>query len=87
MNYKRLRTYIKEIKKGETGKGLLIENDGHIIGNQDTIQQIKEDIAHHDKFVIPDKFTVKAVFQKYGIKNANGRIYPEDILKEKLKSI
>lgn len=85
MNYKQLRTYIKEIKKGETGKGLLIENDGHIIGNQDTIQQIKEDIAHHDKFVIPDKFTVKAVFQKYGIKNANGRIYPEDILKREVE--
>jgi hypothetical protein len=74
-----------EIKKGQTGRGLLIEHDGHIIGNCDTIQQIREDIAHHDKFVIPDDFVVYAVFQKYGIKNANGRIYPEAILKREVQ--
>lgn len=79
------KTYgLQEVKKGQTGKGLLIENDGHIIGNVDTIQQIKEDIEHHNKFVIPDKFSVKAVFQKYGIKNANGRVYPEEILKREV---
>ena len=79
-------TYNKliEVKKGQTGKGLLIENDGHIIGHHDTIQQIKEDINNNHKFVIPDKFTVSAVFQKYGIKNANGRIYPEDVLKREV---
>lgn len=74
-----------EIKRGQTGHGLLIEHDGHIIGQQDTIQQIKEDIDNHNKFVIPDNFVVSAVFQKYGIKNANGRIYPEDILKREVK--
>lgn len=79
-----LRQYIKEIKAGETGKGLLIENDGHIIGHQDTIQQIKEDISHDNKYVIPDKFSVKAIFQKYGVKNANGRIYTEDVLKREV---
>ena len=74
-----------EIKKGQTGHGLLIEHDGHIVGGCDTIQQIKEDIAHHDKFVIPDDFIVYAVFQKYGIKNANGRIYPEAVLKREVQ--
>lgn len=74
-----------EIKKGKTGYGLLIEHDGHIVGGCDTIQQIKEDIAHHDKFVIPDDFIVYAVFQKYGIKNANGRIYPEAVLKREVQ--
>ena len=82
--YKKLR-HLTEVKKGETGCGLLIENDGHITGNKDMIQQIKEDIAHHDKFVIPDKFTVNAVFQKFGIKNANGRVYPENILKREVE--
>lgn len=79
-----LRQYIKEIKAGETGKGLLIENDGHIIGHQDTIQQIKEDISHDNKYVIPDKFSVKAIFQKFGVKNANGRVYTEDVLKREV---
>ncbi len=76
---------LNEIKAGQTGYGLLIEHDGHIIGKKDTIMQIKEDIAHHDKFVIPDDFIVSAVFQKYGVKNANGRIYPEAILKREVQ--
>ena len=76
---------LNEIKAGQTGYGLLIEHDGHIIGQKDTIMQIKEDIAHHDKFVIPDDFIVSAVFQKYGVKNANGRVYPEEILKREVQ--
>ena len=76
---------LNEIKKGETGRGLLIEHDGHIIGNDDTVKQIHEDIHNGHKFVIPDDFVVCAVFQKYGIKNANGRIYPENVLKREVQ--
>lgn len=76
---------LTEIKKGQTGTGLLIEHDGHIIGNCDTVSQIREDINNGHKFVIPDNFVVSAVFQKYGIKNANGRIYPEAILKREVQ--
>lgn len=76
---------LTEIKKGQTGTGLLIEHDGHIIGNCDTVSQIREDINNGYKFVIPDNFVVSAVFQKYGIKNANGRIYPENILKREVQ--
>ena len=75
-----------EIKAGQTGHGLLIEHDGHIIGKKDTISQIKEDIDNHHQFIIPDDFIVSAVFQKYGIKNANGRIYPENILKREVQN-
>ena len=76
---------LTEVKAGQTGNGLLIEHDGHIIGKKDTIQQIKEDIDNGYKFVIPDDFIVSAVFQKYGIKNANGRIYSENILKREVQ--
>lgn len=76
---------LTEIKAGKTGTGLLIEHDGRVFGKSDTINQIKEDIDNHQKFVIPDDFVVSAVFQKYGIKNANGRIYPENILKREVK--
>lgn len=72
---------LNEVKKDQTGTGLLIENDGHIIPPTETISQIKEDIESHSQFVIPDKFIVSAVFQKYDVKNANGRIYPENVLK------
>lgn len=78
--YSKLK-YINEVRKGQTGTGLLVENDGHIIPPKDTLSQIKEDIENGDKFVVPDDFIVSAVFQKYGIKNANGRIYPENVLK------
>ena len=76
---------LNEIKAGQTGHGLLVEHDGHVIAKKDTIQQIKEDIENGHKFVIPDDFIVSAVFQKYGIKYANGRIYPEDILKREVQ--
>ena len=72
---------LNEVKRGQTGTGLLIENDGHIIPPKDTLSQIREDINNGSKFVIPDDFIVSAVFQKYGIKNANGRIYPENVLR------
>ena len=76
---------LNEVKKDKTGTGLLIENDGHIIPPKDTISQIKEDIETGHKFVMPDDFIVSAVFQKYGIKNANGRIYPENVLKTQVE--
>jgi hypothetical protein len=38
--YKKL-SHLTEVKKGETGCGLLIENDGHITGNKDMIQQMR----------------------------------------------
>lgn len=76
---------LNEIRKNQVGTGLLIENDGHIISNNDTIKQIREDINNPTlKLFCPEKFIVSAVFQKYGIKNANGRIYPESVLKREV---
>ena len=37
------------------------------------------------QFHCPFPFIVNAVFQKYGIENANGRIYPEHILKREVE--
>lgn len=34
----------------------------------------------NDEWHVPYPFVVDAVFQKYGVKNANGRIYPKDVL-------
>ena len=77
---------LNEIRKGQIGTGLLIENDGYINGNNDTIKQIREDINNPNlKLFCPEHFVVSAVFQKYGIKNANGRIYPENVLKREVE--
>ena len=84
-NYRKNKGTLTEVRKGETGTGLLIERDGHIMCDTDTVQQIREDIEHGQRFVIPDRFLVNAVFQKYGIKNANGRVYPEAVLKREVE--
>lgn len=72
------------LKKGELGRGLLIENDGWIsMDSTPHNKQLKEaaNISGGDEWFVPKPFIVDAVLQKYGIKNANGRIYPEDVLK------
>lgn len=74
-----------EIKKGNTGYGLLIEKDFGSISNQNNA--INEDIgtgkigekSNDDEFIFP------VVFQKFGIENANRRIYPEKIIKAQVE--
>ena len=84
------RSNLVEIKKGQTGTGLLIEHDGYIsidCGNNkqlfESYRKINEGVG--DEFHCPYPFIVNAVFQKYDIENANGRIYPEHILKREVE--
>jgi hypothetical protein len=75
-----------EIKKDKTGTGLLIEHDGFMSLNESSNgQTLKEAIGEDGEFHCPNPFIVDAVFQKFGIKNANGRIYPERILKREVE--
>lgn len=75
-----------EIKRNQIGHGLLIEHDGYISMDNAKIQQIKESISNHDgDWYCPNPFIVDAVFQKYDIENANGRIYPEAVLKREVE--
>lgn len=87
-----------EIKKNNEGFGYLIERDAGYINPEDprNIKSIGElnnfrDNNGANSVEIVDRLKVYAVFQKYGIQNANGRIYPEptlrkqvDIYKEKI---
>jgi hypothetical protein len=77
------KTKLVEIRKGEEGTGLLIEHDGFISSDCGGNRKLFEDINAQDgdDFHCPRHFVVDAVFQKYGIENANGRIYPENVLK------
>lgn len=78
-------TDLKEIKSGEVGRGLLIENDGYISLSDEHNKELFESIKSDGNNVsIPNPFIVNAVFQKFNIKNANGRIYPEKILKREV---
>ena len=73
---------LKELKKNECGKGLLIENDGYILTTKEIL---REGIENGEEWFVPNPFIVKAVFQKYDVKNANGRIYPEAVLKKEVE--
>ena len=77
---------LREIKKGEVGTGLLIENDGYMsLSATDGNKAIMEAARGMDSWHVPYPFIVDAVFQKYDIKNANGRVYPERVLKKQVK--
>lgn len=70
------------IKEGKTGHGILIESDGFIsLDYGRNNKQLKEDISKDGGWFVPHPFVVDCVLQKFGIKNANGRIYPENVLK------
>lgn len=80
---------LQEIKRGQVGTGLLIENDGYMSYNHSSLNE--GSLNNNNKFYtggewnIPFPFVVDIVFQKFGIKNANGRIYPENILKREVE--
>lgn len=77
-----------EIKRGETGTGLLIEHDGYISPEIGENKKLFEDINNgkvSDDFHCPYPFVVDAVLQRFGAENANGRIYPENILKREVE--
>ena len=79
-----------EIKRGEEGHGLLIEHDGYISIDCGNNRQLFESFRNLNEnsekpFHCPNPFIVDAVFQKFGIENANGRIYPESVLKREVE--
>lgn len=78
-----------EVTKGKTGYGFLFENDGYISPtegkNKELFEHILKESAEGQGFNCPYPFRVQAVFQKFGIENANGRIYPEEVLKREVE--
>lgn len=78
-----------EIKKGQTGTGILIESDGYVSrdlseNNKKIIKEAFES-RENGEWNVPNPFVLDVVLQKFGIQNANGRIYPEHILKREVE--
>lgn len=80
-----------EIKKGKVGYGLLIENDFGFVGSNDNTSNLNEAVTPigesevYFKNGIKEPIIFPVVFQKFGIENANGRIYPEEVLKREVE--
>lgn len=65
----------KILKPNETGYGILIESDGHVITDlESTILNESFDFDSKKPIIID------CVLQKWGVKNKNGRIYPKEVL-------
>ncbi len=79
------KTDLVEIKKGEFGTGLLIENDGYISMTESAHNKKIYESVSDGEWNVPYPFVVDAVFQKFDIKNANGRVYPERVLKKQVE--
>jgi hypothetical protein len=86
---------MKILKPGETGYGYLVEYDAGFIGpeltcadgtctNANLIREFDSSIKSPDLYnedgSLPDKVTLYAVLQKYGVENRNGRVYPKEVL-------
>jgi len=79
---------IKILKAGESGFGFLIESDaGYIspddIRNKPFINEMKK-LEVGNKLSMNEPLIVYVVLQKYGVKNRNGRIYTEPILRREV---
>lgn len=75
-----IKNDLQIIKEGKEGHGLLIENDGFV---QLDKSMLKENM--NGEWHCPYPFIVNAVFQKSDTKNANGRIYPDNILRREVE--
>lgn len=67
----------KILRAGETGFGILIENDAGYIN-----KELNKNIFLNEDFKLKpnEPVLINCVLQKWGVENKNGRIYPEEVL-------
>ena len=66
----------KILQRGETGFGILIEQDAGYINSE-----LNPFMLHEGFELKPNEpILVNCILQKWGVKNKNGRIYPKDVL-------
>jgi hypothetical protein len=66
----------KILQPGDTGFGILIEQDAGYVGHDPSKDILNEgfELKPNEPVLIP------CILQKWGVKNKNGRIYPKDVL-------
>ncbi|MFW6243188.1 MAG: hypothetical protein ACOC2W_03420 [bacterium] len=64
------------LRAGDTGFGILIENDAGIITPEINKPLVTENFQLKEN----EPVLINCILQKWGVKNKNGRIYPKDVL-------
>ncbi len=73
---------LKLIKAGQTGTGILIEHDaGYISPTDERNKPLIREFLKHKSDAPTESLIVYVVLQKFNVKNRNGRIYGERLLK------
>lgn len=78
------RTQLREIKAGETGHGILVENDGFISADLGDNKALCESVSGEGGWNVPNPLVFDCVFQKCEIENGNKRIYPRKVLEREI---
>lgn len=78
------RTQLREIKAGETGHGILVENDGFISSDLGNNKSLCESVSGDGGWNVPNPLVFDCVFQKCEIENGNKRIYPRKVLEREI---
>ncbi len=86
---------MKILQRGEEGYGYLVEYDAGYItpeltcqdgtcSNVNLLREFDSSLNSKDLYdadgPVPEKVTLYAVLQKYGVENKNGRVYPKEVL-------
>jgi len=70
----------KILERGDTGFGILIEQDAGYITKDLNKDLLTEGILDIENIKVGEPILVNCILQKYGVKNKNGRIYPKEVL-------
>ena len=70
----------KILQRGETGYGILIEQDAGYITRDLNKDLLTEGILDIENIKVGEPILINCVLQKWGVENKNGRIYPKEVL-------
>lgn len=70
----------KILGSGDSGWGILIENDAGFVDKTLNIELIQKLMTESYQVNENEPILVNCILQKWGVKNKNGRIYPKDVL-------
>lgn len=70
----------KILQRGDSGFGLLIENDAGFLDKSLNQELYNKLIKEAYQIKENEPVLVNCILQKWGVKNKNGRIYPKDVL-------